>query len=108
MKPSEAAKIILEEMGGDPEEICTGECPEFAKMLVDQCGGEIVSNLSESMIDELEGYNVIEPEAFIPKPSRRNMWSTSHCWVKIDGRFYDAYNPEGVEYEEDLTFFKQI
>ena len=107
MKITEEAKRILEEMGGCAEEICTGECPEFAKRLVAACGGQIVSNLSEDMEGELEGYETIDPEAYIPKPSRWNMWATSHCWVKIDGRYYDAYNPEGVEEESELQFIQE-
>ena len=110
MNPYEVAKTakqILEEMVGDAEEICTGSCPDFAKSLVDKCGGQIVSNLSEDMESEIGGYDTIEPEAYIPKPSRRNMWGTSHCWVKIDGRFYDAFNPEGVEYESELQFIQE-
>ena len=107
MNVSKIAKQILEQMGGDAEEICSGSCPEFAKELVDKCGGQIVSNLSEDMQDELDGYEVIEPEAYIAKPSRRNYWGTSHCWVKIEGRYYDAYNPEGVDEETDLHFIQE-
>jgi len=99
------AETILAEMGGDAEEICTGSCPDFAKQLIDRAGrGQIVSNLSDDMADELDGYEVIKPEAYIPKPSARNYFASSHCWVKIDGKFYDAYNPEGVSDESELQF----
>lgn len=107
MKTSDVAKRILEEMGGDPYEICSGSCTEFAKRLVDEVGGEIVNNLSEDMKDDLDGYETIEPEQYIQKPSRRNMWATSHCWIKVGGKFYDAFNPEGVEYESDLQFIEE-
>lgn len=103
-----AAESIVEEMGGNAEEICSGSCPDFAKALVDKCGGQIVSNLSEDMESELDGYETIAPDedTYIPAPSRRNMWATSHCWVKINGRFYDAFNPEGVDCETELQFIQ--
>jgi len=108
-KVREIAESIIEEMGGDAGEICSGNCPVFAKALVTRCGGQIVSNLSEDMIFELDGYDTIEPDedTRLPKPSRSNMWATSHCWVKIDGRFYDAFNPEGVNCETELKFIIQ-
>lgn len=99
------AKEVLEYMGGDAEEICTGSCPKFAKLLVDMVGhGEIVSNLADNMQDELDGYDVIEPEIYFGNPNSPYS-SSSHCWAKIDGRFYDAFNPEGVETENELSFY---
>ena len=99
------ANEIINFMGGDPEEICSGSCPKFAKLLVDAVGeGEIVSNLANNMVDELDGYQVIEPEIYFGNPNNP-FSSTSHCWVKIDARFYDAFNPEGVDYENELTFY---
>lgn len=108
MKVSEIAKNILEEMGGDAEEICTGSCPDFAKALVSKCGGQIVSNLSDDMANELDGFEVIEPEVHTSKPSRENFWATSHCWAKIDGRYYDAFNTDGVEDESELEFIQNL
>jgi hypothetical protein len=102
------AKEILAQMGGNAHEICSGSCPAFAKRLVDQVGGEIVSNLSQEMMSELDGYQIIAPEAYIPAPSVRNLFSTSHCWVKVGGMFFDAFNPEGVSDETDLEFFENI
>jgi len=102
------AEKIVEQMGGDPEQICQGDCPEFAKRLVDQVGGQIVSNLSSDMEDDLNGYDVIAPEYQISKPSARNHFSTSHCWVKVGGRFYDAFNPEGVDEEYELHFIQSL
>lgn len=101
-----AANNILKAMGGNAQEICCGNCPDFAKSLVDLCGGQIVSNLSDDMLSELDGYDVIKPEAALPKPTARNNWESSHCWVKTGNRFYDAHNPEGVDTEEDLAFFE--
>jgi hypothetical protein len=102
---AEYANEIIAYMGGDAEEICNGSCPKFAKLLGDAVGrGEIVGNLASNMKDEIEGYEVIEPEIYFGNP---NDWrsSTSHCWVKIDGRFYDAFNPEGVDSEDELQFY---
>ena len=105
---SDIANKILAEMGGNAEEICTGNCTQFAMRLIDQVGrGQIVSNLSDEMMDEIDGYEIIEPEAYIQRPSARNMFSTSHCWVKIDGRFYDAFDTYGVDDENYLTFIEK-
>ena len=101
---SEITNGIIAFMGGDAEEICSGSCPKFAKLLVDMCGGQIVSNLADNMRDEIEGYKVIEPEIYFGNPNNP-FSSTSHCWVKIDGRYYDAFNPDGVQYENELTFY---
>lgn len=99
------AESIIIKMGGDPNEICTGDCPEFAKSLVDLVGyGEIVSNLANAMKDDLAGYRVISPDEHWPNPDRRP--SMSHCWVKIDGFYYDAFNPEGVDNEHLLDFYQ--
>lgn len=85
-------------MGGNPEEICNGECAVFATRLVDRLGeGVIVNGLSNEMADEIDGYES-------RKPVRRIR--TSHCWVDVDGILFDAYNPEGVENEEDLEFYQ--
>lgn len=105
------AQSLVNEMGGDPETICSGNCTIFAMRLIDKIGrGQIVSNLTAEMEEDFNGYNetyeIIQPEAHIRKPSARNYFSTSHCWVKIDGRFYDAFNPEGVKDENDLDFIQ--
>ena len=107
----EIAQNIIEEMGGDANEICSGECDIFAMKLVDRVGkGEIVSNLTAGMEDDFTSgdkkYTVIQPdeECSLRVPCARNYYSTSHCWVKIDGMFYDAFNPEGVDTENDLQF----
>lgn len=106
---SEIANSILEEMGGDANDICQGECTIFAMKLIDAVGnGQIVSNLSESMLEEISGYDVIEPECHIQKPTSRNNYATSHCWVKIDGKFYDAFNTSGVEDENYLEFVNNL
>ena len=108
MKVSEIAKRILKEMGGDAEKICTGYCPDFAKELIDTVGrGQIVSNLSDEMKDEIEGYETIEPEIRLPDPNNWRL-GASHCWVKIDEKFYDAFNPEGVDQELDLEFIQNL
>jgi hypothetical protein len=99
------AEEIIEEMGGDPAEICTGDCPDFAKKLLTKVGyGQVVSNLERAMQDELSGCDVIAPEERWPNPNKNG--DCSHCWVKIDGIFYDAFNPEGVTDEYLLDFYK--
>lgn len=96
------AENIILKMGGDPEIICSGDCPEFAKNIIDALGGGvIVSNLFE-MEEELEGYDVVKPEEYWPNTRR-----ASHCWVKYNGINYDAFNPEGVYDETQLEFYQR-
>jgi hypothetical protein len=106
---SEIANEIAVQMGG-AEKICSGECTTFAMRLIDRVGeGQVVSNLTSDMLGEFEGYDetyeIISPVANFTAPTQKNNFSTSHCWVKIDGRFYDAHNTEGVTEEEYLQFF---
>ena len=104
----EIAETLLAEMGGDAEAICSGDCPLFAMRLIDRVGaGQIVSNLASAMKDDIEaGYEVIAPETRFPNPDR--VPAASHCWVKIDGRFYDAFNPEGVSVEHEMEFYEKV
>lgn len=98
IKISNTAKKILADMGGNAEDICTGDCTTFAKRLIDEIGeGEIVNGLNVDMEDEISNYAQCEPE---------NRIKTPHCWVKIDGILYDAYDPQGVKYENDLEFYQ--
>jgi hypothetical protein len=59
------------------------------------------------MQEEITGYDVIAPEVHIQKPSARNYYQTSHCWVKIDGRYYDAFDTHGVNDEAYLQFIEK-
>ena len=97
------ATEILAQMGGDAETICSGDCPEFAKRLVDACGGVIVDALNgEAMKAELDGYEITTPSVRVGR-------FQSHCYVKgDDGRFYDAYNPDGCDNEEDMDWREKI
>jgi len=108
---SEIAQSILNEMGGNAESICCGDCTIFAMKLIDRVGaGQVVSNLAEGMECDFEGYaesyDIIKPEIHVAAPTSANYYSTSHCWVKIDGRFYDAFNTEGVKDENYLIFIQ--
>jgi hypothetical protein len=102
-KPSTIAKKILEDMGGNAIEICNGDCTTFAKMIVDACGGVIVNHLASEMQGEIDGYPQAESEEyFFGTPDQY-----SHCWVKIDGLCYDAFNPEGAE-EDELVWWNEV
>jgi hypothetical protein len=108
-KVSEIANEILLEMGGSAEYICTGSCAIFATKLIDRVGkGIIVSNLSSDMVGEIEGYDIQKPDCGLEKPSKGNRFETSHCWVLVDGVFYDAFNTEGVKKEDDLFFVQKF
>jgi hypothetical protein len=96
------ANETLQEMGGVASDICTGDCTTFAKKMVDalkafNIEAEIVDALSEEMKSEISGYTTIEPEYTD---------GISHCYVKVDGYFFDAFNPEGVEKETRLDYLK--
>lgn len=96
------AEAVLEERGGDALGICCGDCPDYAKRLIELAGeGLVVDFLADDMKSELEGYKVISPEA-------DDLKKISHCWVAVDcveGRwFFDAFNPAGVDDESELNF----
>lgn len=101
------AENIVAEMGNDPMAICNGgcqdkdgshvDCTDFAKRLIDAVGsGVIVDALSIEMKRNLVGYQT--------QPVKYNPNKLSHCYAFIDGMFYDAFNPEGVNEESELEF----
>jgi len=109
MTVPEIANEILLEMGGCADDICTGSCAIFATKLIDRVGkGVIVSNLSPDMVEEIKGYDIQKPDCGLEKPSKGNRYETSHCWVEVDGRFYDAFNTGGVQKEDDLFFVQKF
>ncbi len=94
---------ILNDMGGVAVVICNGDCTTFAKRMVRalkaiNIESEIVDALSHEMKSEIEGFPTIEPEYTD---------GISHCYVKVDGYFFDAFNPEGVEKETKLDYLNQ-
>jgi len=104
MRVKDIANEIFLDMGGDAEVICSGDCTTFAKRLIDKVGrGVIVSNLADNMLSELDGYQVEKPEIRLGNPNQRP--ECSHCWVKIDGMLYDAYDWQGVEDETYLKYY---
>ena len=105
------AESILAEMGNDPMAICNGgcrdnngnmvDCTDFAKRLISQVGsGVIVDALSTEMKREIKGFKT--------QPAKYNPNKLSHCYVLIDGAFYDAFNPEGVSEESELEFHDKL
>ncbi len=100
-RAAEIAAEILEDMGGDPEQICTGDCTTFAKRMIDALSAEgidavIIDNLSEEMKDELDGYPVEQGD------DNR----VSHCYVSVDEgwSFHDAFDTDGVYNDADLQY----
>ena len=99
-KIEETLKSIVERMGGDADKINNGDCVVFTKNAFDQLSemgikAEIVNNLSDEMQDELEGYETIESNY---------TEGISHCYLLIDGWFFDAYDVDGAETEEELQY----
>ena len=96
---------ITNQMGGDADQINNGDCAVWVKKAFNALNEnrnelgieelEIVNNLSYEMQDELEGYETIEAE-YSEK--------ISHCYIKIDGWFFDAYDMDGVESEEEMKY----
>lgn len=91
---------IIDELGGDPKEINNGDCTTFAKMVYDKLHSQfdvvIVDNLCEVMSDELEGYPT--------KGTDADFSGVSHCYLEIEGYFYDAFDVDGVSDEYDLEY----
>jgi hypothetical protein len=101
LRAAEIAAEILELMGGNPEDICTGDCTTFAKRMIDKLTADgieavIIDNLSDEMKSELNGYSV----------EQGNNNSVSHCYISIlDGwMFFDAFDIEGKYNESDLQY----
>jgi hypothetical protein len=92
------ADEIIEELGGDDEEINDGLCSYFATKLVDRVGGVIVDALSDDMKPVLEGYTTQAPTDLDPE--------LSHCWVLIDGMYFDAEAPDGRYEQYNLPIFQ--
>jgi hypothetical protein len=96
----ETLKSIVEEMGGNADNINNGDCAVFAKRAFNELSEigvevEIVNNLSDEMQDELEGYETIEANY---------TEGISHCYLLIDGWFFDAYDVDGAETEEEMQY----
>lgn len=86
-------------------EIACGYCAVFAKRMFDalQAEGfdaEIVVNDVFDLEDELEGYDTIEADYCEKR--------YSHCYIKVDGWFFDAFDVEGVESEEEMAYLIEL
>ena len=96
----EILKEITNQMGGDPYKINNGDCAVWAKKAYNVLSilgidVKIVDNLSQEMRDELDEYYTIKPE-----------YSTniSHCYIKIDDWFFDAFDIEGAGNEKVMQY----
>jgi hypothetical protein len=101
MKKEEIRKIALQikkGMGGNAKVICSGDCTTFAKKLVKKVGGVIIATEKFDMYDEILGFKV-EKSAYKGKEN-----NYPHVFVKIDGRFYDAFNCAGKSSESQMKF----
>jgi hypothetical protein len=93
-----AADEVMAELGLDEEEINDGYCPYFATKLVDRVGGVIVDALADEMKPILEGYTTQAPTDLEPE--------LSHCWVYVDGMYFDAEAADGRYEEYNLPIFQ--
>ncbi len=91
----------LKEMGGSALEICTGDCTTFAKKMIDTLISEgikavIIDNLhGEAMKEELGGYPVEQPDYDS---------DISHCYVKIESWYFDAFDVDGCDDETKMQY----
>jgi predicted GNAT family N-acyltransferase len=85
--PEQVTSAVLKlvaEMGEDPIIINSGDCDTFAERLV----GVLGYGVAEEIMDD-------DDDGRIP----------NHAWVDIDGRYYDAEVPSGVDDWRDLPVF---
>lgn len=78
---------LIGEFKQDPRSINSGDCDLFAQ--------ELVSRLDYGEAEEL--LNDDDEDDSFP----------NHAWAVIDGRYYDAEAPDGVEHWWDLPIFKR-
>ena len=86
-------------------EIANGYCAVFAKKMHDQLASigiesEIVVNDVFDLEDELEGYETI--------PAEYCEGEFSHCYVKVEDYFFDAFDTQGVEREDHLEYLTAL
>jgi hypothetical protein len=80
---------IIREFGLPATEINAGFCEEFADRVAEKLPGAVV--VWDWEADEAEGMN--------------RGWAWAHCFVRYEGKFYDAECPHGVEHWLNLPFF---
>lgn len=89
-----------------PEEINEGECFEFAKAFASMFGGVIYDGLDDEWgSEQFEGFETqVVPVNILPNDTTYKQ-PIVHCWVKLDGLYYDSETPEGVEDWTQLPVF---
>lgn len=103
---TKAIENKIEKWDREPIDICSGDCTTFAKQIINEIEIEegykivIVDNLSDEMKSELTGYETIPAEY---------SKGISHCYIAVidedgDKKYFDAFNPDGVWEEEDLSY----
>ena len=90
---------------GNVHEIANGYCAVWAKKVFNALkevgiDSEIVVNDVFDLEDELEGFDTIEAEYCEGE--------YSHCYIKVDGWFFDAFDVDGVESEGGMSYFNEI
>ena len=83
-------------------DINSGYCAVFIKKVLPKLEGvdidtpiDIIVSQDFELADELSEFETIETD---------NEDCVSHCYIHIDGSYYDAQDPEGVESEYDMEF----
>jgi hypothetical protein len=80
-KVPQAIQRLVREYGLTPDEICGGNCDEFANDLADIIGGTLMATSEESDLP-------------------------AHFFVEKDGLYYDSQTPQGVANIRDLPIFQ--
>ena len=86
MSITEVINKLIAEWGIDPQAINHGRCIEFAQQLQSKLGGELQ-------------WDNPYPWPGIPHPL------PTHCFLKLNNKYYDAECPNGVERWEQLPYF---
>ena len=101
----EIAKETRDSFNMPTIEIACGYCAMFSKRMFDALESEgieaeIVVNSVFDLEDELDGYETIQ--------AIHCEGTYSHCYVKVDGWFFDAFNTEGVNSEEEMDYLTEL
>ena len=94
--------IIVELLGEyteDPQTINNGLCADFAYNLEQITDGEAFWG-DEICIMLWSSRAILSKDWF-------THFAPGHCFLKLDGRYYDSECPEGVEFPDDLPYYQR-
>ena len=87
----EILRYIVEEFNAHPYDINNGQCEEFAAAVKDR-----LPEAEAIWADDLREKSMFDGI---------DTWLDDHCFIRFQGRYYDAEEPEGVSSPDLLPFF---